>query len=127
MGIVGSWTALNAFPSGLPWVRMITTSIGRWTTGASYPGPEQAFVDEGLFFYHESCANGGAGLDFTDLFYGATTSQGFLLSLPDGALQPIGMIDLASNYALAAGAPPIGPFLGTVLESRHLIYTNIYD
>jgi hypothetical protein len=125
-GNPGRFEALNVGPAGLPWVRMVTTSLGGWTTLNAYPGPERASVNEGFFFHHDTCANGGAGQSFIELSYGATTSGGYDLVVPPAAAQPTGMVDMASNYALPVGAPPIGPFLGRVLDTRHLIYTNVY-
>lgn len=125
-GLPSSFTSLNAMPLGLPWLEMITTSIGCWTTGASYPGPECAWVEEGLFQYHDSCATSTAGGgNFVDILYGSATVAGFPVLPSAGGPLTDKFDDLASNLAHDVTLPAVPPFLGSVRPTRHLVYTNV--
>ena len=121
-GVPSSFAAqFIAFPT-LPWPYMVTTSIGCWTDPAAYPGQECAFVNEGLFRYHDACFN---PQDYFEIYYGATTIEGW-----DVAPTPVGIpsknfIDLADNFSLAVGSPVALPILGSIRPTDHLIYVNV--
>jgi hypothetical protein len=122
----GSFASLNLISAGLPWIDMITTSIGSWTGSGAYPGPESAFVNEGLFSYHDACSL-AAGLpgDYFDIFYGGSTTGGYpVISLDPTIALSDKFIDIASNFSLIAGTPPVPPFYGSVGKTDHLIYVN---
>ena len=125
--VSGPSSFLSLTIGGLPWIETITTSIGTWTTGASYPGPEQVWVDEGIFLFTDGCAAAaGAPSLFGDLMYGASTSQGYFVLGGDdggGALTDR-FTDLASNLAHTVGTPLSFPILGSVRPTDHLIYVN---
>ena len=57
VGIPGSYTSIDTFPYGQPWFHNLSTSIGCWTTDATYPGKECAWVDEGVYGYFEVCSS----------------------------------------------------------------------
>ena len=127
-GAVSEFNTLNFFPT-VPWFEMITTSIGCWTTAGSYPGPECAYVNEGVFRYRDSCSAigplGGSG-EFTDIFYGATTRGGFTVVPTSPIFVPTqNFVDLASNLAQPAGVPVALPIIGSVRKTDHLIYVNV--
>ncbi len=121
-----SFTSLDTFAYGLPWFHLMTTSIGRWT-GLAYPGPEGAFVDEGVIAVHDQCevtpiSNGNS----IDVVYGGSTLQGWtvLASTPIGPTQ--NFLDVASNFSASLPGPVAPPFTGTVmLPTRHLFYVNV--
>ncbi len=120
--ICGTGTASIWTPFPLPWLHLITTSLGFWTgggPGTPYPGPEAAFVNEGFFFTTDGCF----GIPFIQVYYGAMTDQGFPVT-PDAARpwQTPRMLDLASNYSRSMGITP--PFVGTVRPTARLIYVN---
>ncbi|MEM7310596.1 MAG: hypothetical protein AAF682_28225 [Planctomycetota bacterium] len=127
IGPGSSFRSLNVFP-GFPWLENVTTSIGSWTTTSSYPGPEAAWVDEGVYLYDDSCATAaGTPSLFADLLYGASTSKGFeiLFDSTFGAPLTENFTDLASNVSFPVGTPLPLPLVGDVKPTRHLIYTNI--
>lgn len=125
-GLVSSFNTLNFWPI-VPWFEMIVTSIGSWTTGASYPGPESAWVNEGLFRYHDSCQSvAGVTGDTLDVFYGATTAKGFPVVPTSPVFPPSeNFTDLASNLAHPVGTPVPLPIIGSVRKTDHLIYVNV--
>jgi hypothetical protein len=126
-GNPSSFASLNLLGFGLPWFDMITTSIGNWTTAASYPGPEVAWVNEGFFVFHDSCApntTGTLGETYIDMFYGGETAKGWQVLPHPIYLLTDKFTDLASNFASPASAPVPLPVLGSVMGTRHLIYTN---
>ncbi|MBC8451213.1 MAG: hypothetical protein H8D72_00735 [Planctomycetes bacterium] len=113
---------LNLWPVA-PWYELTSTSIGRWTTAASYPGTEHASVAEGLVVYTEACDPFGVPLKSFDILYGAITQGGFPLS-PIGGPSSTNAVDLASNYSLPVGMPIALPLLGKVGPTDHLVYVN---
>ncbi|QDU65436.1 hypothetical protein [Engelhardtia mirabilis] len=120
----GGFQSLNFWPVA-PWLDFTTTSIGRWTTGATYPGPEQVHVGEGLFLYREPCDPTGIVTNSIDVFYGGITEGGY----PVFGGSPIfaftnRLIDLASNYSSNLPGPVALPMVGTVKPTEHLIYVN---
>jgi hypothetical protein len=117
-----SFSSLNFWPTA-PWFDFVTTSIGTWTTPASYPGPERAVVGEGLFLYREGCTPAPFNQSL-DVFYGGMTIGGFF-ALPGGTTPfSQNFLDLASNYtAVLPGAIPF-PLVGSVRPTEHLIYVN---
>jgi hypothetical protein len=116
--------SINAFPT-VPWFENLTISLGTWTTSASYPGQERVWVDEGTYLHVDACDPTGALGFYAEIKYGATTAGGFPAVLPSG-LPLDKFTDLASNYSAQLGTVPISPpFVGSVLPSRHLVYTNI--
>lgn len=133
LGNPSRFQSLNLF-GNTPWLELVSHSIGHWTTNLSYPGPEQAWVSEGLFSYHDACATapGQFSGDSIDLFYGATTKDGFPAfqigdDLGGGGQQlPDAFVDLASNFShkLGLGNPVQFPILGSVRPTDHLIYVN---
>jgi hypothetical protein len=107
----------------LPWTFLQTTAIGFWTTDASYPGRERAAVSEGFFFFNDACAGqAGPGL-FLDMMYGAVTVQGYTPLPLEGDFLNDRFLDLASNYSNNLNLAP--PYVGNVMETRHLIYVNL--
>ena len=125
-GAPSSFATLNFWPT-LPWFDMVTTSIGRWTTGASYPGSEHAYVDEGLFLYHDSCVVGGAGeADLLEVHYGGSTKGGYMVLpiSPSGVPLTDRFTDLAANYTSNLTGPPPLPLVGSIRPTFHLIYVN---
>ena len=120
----GSFTSLNFWPL-LPWFEMITTSIGRWTTPASYPGPEEAHVAEGLFSYKDTCNAIGIVQTSVDVFYGGITEAGFpATSFTPGVAITQRFVDLASNYSSPLPGFVAPPYFGSVFKTNHLIYVN---
>lgn len=112
--------SLNVFPS-FPLFEVMTTSIGTWTTFASYPGPEAAWVDEGVFIHRQGCVAGGPA-PFVEIKYGASTERGY-----DGATPTVvfdRMTDMVDNYSIPLGAPIVLPMVGSVRPTRHLLYVN---
>jgi len=119
-----SFMSLNIFPTA-PWYHLVTTSLGFWSTSASYPGPERASVAEGLLLYRDACEPPPFNQTF-DVFYGGMTEGGYT-SDPTLPLAPPSsrFLDLASNYTLPVGAPFAFPAVGVVMPTRHLIYVNL--
>ena len=107
-----------AFPT-LPWVHMVSASIGRWSSPAVYPGQEAVWANEGLFLVHDSCV----GNDFFEVDYGATTHGGWQPILPVPVLLST-FTDMADNYTAPIGGPHPIPIMGSVRPTDHLIYTN---
>jgi hypothetical protein len=124
-----AFQSLNLF--GItPWIETVSTSIGNWTTGVNYPGPERVRADEGLFSYRDGCLAGGPGAgngQSLEIFYGAETLGGFPSQLvePGGVIIPVNrFVDLASNWRRPAGTPLMLPAIGKVMNSFHIISTN---
>ncbi|HZM00225.1 MAG TPA: hypothetical protein VFD43_08240, partial [Planctomycetota bacterium] len=116
-GLPGQWLTLNVNFPVLPWFHMVSTSIGRWTNPAVYPGPEHAWADEGLFIHREACT-----AMFVDLKYGASTYGGWGAFTSVGPVK--GFTDIADNYSAPAGGPYPTPILGSVRPTDRLIYVN---
>jgi hypothetical protein len=115
-----NFRSINAFPV-VPWFEVMTTSIGSWTTGASYPGPEQVWVDEGTFLHFEACTLSGALETYVEIKLGATTEGGFATA----ATTPNSRFtDLVDNYSVLLGNPILPPFFGDVRPTRHLVSVN---
>ncbi|QDU66145.1 hypothetical protein [Engelhardtia mirabilis] len=120
-GLPSRFDSLDTAVLGYPWIHMLTTSIGSWTGTASYPGPERAFVEEGVFGYHDSCAVTGTSTgNFLEFHYGGSTAAGWAVT----SLLSQNLIDTASNFSVALPAAIAPPFTGSALPSRHLIYAN---
>ncbi|MHC5210446.1 MAG: hypothetical protein ACYTG2_07005 [Planctomycetota bacterium] len=116
----GAWVSLNIlWPSPLPWYHLVTTSIGRWTNPAVYPGEEFAWVDEGLFIHQDACTG-----DFVELKYGGTTAKGWPAVLHNG-ITTQNFTDLADNYSAPVSGPHPLPLYGSVMPTEHLIYVNV--
>jgi hypothetical protein len=129
-GLVSNFVSLNFLFPTVPWFDLISTSLGTWTTPASYPGEEAVWVNEGLINYHDACAvvPGGFQGNFTDIFYGSTTEGGYEVFPVDESTVPTRrLLDLASNFThpIGMGFPIVPPVLGSVRQTQHLIYTNI--
>ena len=100
----------------------MTTSIGSWTGTAAYPGPEDAFVEEGVFVYHDSCSvTTSFGGNFAEFHYGGSTTGGWTVT----SFLSQNFIDTASNFSLALPGAVVPPFTGSALPTEHLIYTNV--
>lgn len=122
-----NFQSLNLFGT-VPWIETISTSIGNWTTGQDYPGPEAVRADEGLFLYRDACLGGtvGGGQAF-EIFYGAETQGGFGAFLVDPTGVLVGhknFVDLVSNWRRPIGTPLVLPAIGRVMNSYHLISIN---
>lgn len=113
--------SLNVFPN-FPWFEVMSTSIGTWTTGASYPGPEAAWVDEGVFLHTEACSATGGTL-YAEIKYGATTERGYDAASAAGLVIDK-MTDMVDNYSVQIGTPLTLPMVGSVKPTRHLFYVN---
>jgi hypothetical protein len=123
-GTCGSnFKSLNLFPA-LPWFEVMSTSIGTWSNGSSYPGPEAAWVDEGLFLHTEACTVTGAPELFAELKVGATTEGGYFAAV--GPVAADKFTDMVNNYSVKVGSPIVPPFFGHVMPSRHLFYVNTF-
>jgi hypothetical protein len=118
IGVPGGWVSLDILFPTLPWLHMVSTSIGRWSSPLAYPGPERAWVDEGLFIHQDPCTG-----DVIELKYGATTQFGWDPQLPIG-ITVKSFTDLADNYTAPLGGPYPGPILGSVQPTDRLIYVN---
>ena len=119
----GAFSSINAWPF-VPWFHFVTTSIGTWTSSASYPGPERVSVGEGLFNYKDVCDPTGVTLSSLDVLYGSVTEGGYTVS--PNPLFPTSQtfIDLASNYrAVLPGSVPL-PLVGFVSPTHHIVYVN---
>ncbi len=116
--------ALNVFPS-LPWFYSVSTSIGSWTTAASYPGPERAHAIEGLFLNIGVCGSTGVVSVSFDVNYGAITQGGIPVLPTPISIPSQTFLDMASNFSLPLGAPLSLPVVGTVRPTRHLTYINL--
>lgn len=127
-GVPSRFFSLDTFPV-LPWIDVMSTSIGSWTTNNTYPGQERVWADEGPFLYQDSCATAGGtpGL-FAEVYYGASTRDGFVVFATPGGPPPVrNFTDLASNYSVALPGPITLPLFGAVRPTRHLIYLNVPD
>jgi len=119
-------TTLDTLGAGLPWLHLMTTRIGAWTTTANYPGPERVWVDEGPVLYREGCVGStGVVALSVDVMYGGSTSQGYPTILPSGLPGFVSMTDLASNYSWLLGTPLPLPIYGNVQPTRHLVYVTL--
>lgn len=117
-GIPGSFTSVKLPFPAFPWWHVVTTSIGRWSSPASYPGQESAWVDEGVFALQDACSG-----DFAEFKYGGSTRDGWAPVLPI----PIAVnnfTDLADNYTAPLFGPYPTPMIGSVHPTNHLLYTN---
>ena len=117
------YRSLNLFPF-LPWFEVMTNSIGTWSNGSSYPGPEAAFVDEGLFLHTEGCTLTGAPEIYAEIKVGATTEGGYPAAI--GPVLADRFTDLVNNYSVNISAPILPPFVGHVMPSKHLVYANYF-
>ena len=124
VGACGSQArSVNVFPS-LPWFENLTISIGTWTTTASYPGPEAVWVDEGTYLHSDACDPTGALGFHAQIKVGATTEGGFQAISASG-LTLDKFTDLVNNFSAQIGTVPIAPpFVGHVMPTRDLVYTN---
>jgi len=114
-----TFVSVNTTPN-FPWFHGMTTSIGEWTTDVGYPGKEQAWVDEVPMLYRDSCANAAFG----EVYYGGTTDAGWVVVPLPGMVASQRFTDLASNASFSLPGGPLGPFVGSVLPTRNLIYVN---
>ena len=121
----GGFGSLNFWPTA-PWYDLVVTSIGRWSNGTSYPGPEHASVAEGIFGYNDVCPTTGVSAVTYDIFYGGFTQFGSSVIPTSPIFPPLSQrfLDVASNYSLPAGLPIAFPLFGTVGPTDHLIYLN---
>ncbi|MBI1382170.1 MAG: hypothetical protein GC161_13925 [Planctomycetaceae bacterium] len=119
-------TSLDLTTSGLPWLHLMTTSIGTWSTPANYPGPERLWLDEGPVLYTEGCpSTAGVISTFADVMYGATTRGGYP-AFPVLGVPPVDtMTDLASNYSWDLSTPLPLPMFGNVMPTRHLVSLSL--
>jgi hypothetical protein len=116
-----NFRSLSAFPT-LPYFELMTTSLGMWTTAASYPGPEVVWVDEGTFLHVENCTLTGAPEAYAEIKVGATTEKGFPAVI--GPVLVDRFTDLVDNYSVQLGTPILPPFFGSVRPTHHLVYVN---
>jgi len=119
-----SFNSLNVFPT-FPWFEVITHSIGSWTTPVSYPGPERAWVDEGVFVHVDVCDTTGAPTPYAEIKYGGTTEGGYPAQSFTGQVLNK-FTDLVNNFSVKVGLPILPPFVGSVKPSRHLVYLNYF-
>jgi hypothetical protein len=117
-GTPGGFASLNINFPFLPWLHMVTTSIGTWSNANIYPGKETAWVDEGLFVHQSACTG-----DYVELKYGASTRGGFTAFSPPGAIST-NFTDLVNNYSAPLAGPYPFPILGSLRPSVHLVYVN---
>ncbi len=115
-----SFTSVNTSP-GFPWFHVMSTSIGTWTTAASYPGMERVWADEAPILYNDSCPI----LKFGELYYGASTSDGYTVVPPVGVMLTQKFLDIASNVSFTPPSMPVFPLVGHVIPTRNLIYVNV--
>ena len=106
------------FPT-FPWLHMVSTSIGFWSNPSVYPGKESCWVEEGVFAVQDACTG-----DFAEIKYGASTRQGWAVSLPIPVVVD-DFTDLADNYTAPLFGPYPGPFVGSVYPTEHLLYVNV--
>lgn len=107
----------STFPT-VPWIHMVSTSIGSWSTTATYPGPESVFANEGLFRYADGCT----GDLSIEIYYGATTTDGVPVVTP-GLTQ--NFVDIVDNYSQPVSGTPSLPLVGVIHPTDHLIYVNV--
>ncbi len=115
--------SLNVFPT-LPYLHTVTTSLGRWSTSNSYPGPEAASVIEGLFQHIDTCPTSGTVEISIDNNYGGVTRGGFPAFSSSITPNNSTFIDMASNFSWLIGTPLPLPIVGEVKPTRHLTYIN---
>lgn len=115
--------SVNLFPF-LPWFEVMSISIGSWSNGSSYPGPEAAWVEEGLFLHTEACSLSGTPQAYAEVKVGATTEGGYLAAI--GLVVGDKFTDLVNNFSAALGSPITPPFVGNVMPSLHLISVNYF-
>jgi hypothetical protein len=119
VGTPGSFVSVDlGFPL-FPWLHMISTSIGTWSSGSVYPGKESCWVDEGVFALDDACTG-----SFAEIMYGGSTKDGWTATL-DSGITVDDFTDLANNYAAPLFGPYPGPFLGSVIPTHHLLYVNV--
>lgn len=128
-GQPSQFQTLNFYPT-LPWYDLMSFSIGRWAGAAGYPSQEHVWLNEGLFRYVDSCTAVAGAVPTTsiEVFYGATTRGGHPVQ-PVQASQQLSdvFIDLASNFSFVLGSGPFTPpMVGSVIDTKHLIYTNVF-
>lgn len=123
-GVCGGGTlSLDTSALGFPWLHLISTSIGRWTNGAVFPGEEGALVYEGPVVWQEGCTN----QRFAELHYGAATQQGWTRVSPLPVLLPQNMLDMRSNWSIPIPGPVALPIVGAVFPSpfrRHVLFLD---
>ncbi|MFG0315747.1 MAG: hypothetical protein ACF8XB_00635 [Planctomycetota bacterium JB042] len=119
-GQVSEFQSQFVFFPTLPWVHMVSASIGRWTSPAVYPGTEHVWANEGLFRTYDSCDAQG----FFEVDYGATTTAGWTPILPIPVVLQT-FTDMADNYTAPISGPHPFPIMGSVRPTDHLIYTNV--
>jgi hypothetical protein len=125
-GECGSQLAsLDLLSSGLPWLHLLSTSIGTWTTANAYPGPERVWLDEGPVLRTEPCAPDGVPAVFAEILYGATTAGGFPILPQLGQPNWSNRTDLASNFSWRLGTPFNPPLVGTVMPTRKVLYLTV--
>ncbi len=107
------------FPT-VPWPHVVTTSFGFWAGAATYPGPEVAWVDEGLFIEHDACTFS----DWVDIDYGGTTQRGWQVIFPVPVSPSFHYVDLVDNYSAKLTGPYPLPAVGSIRPSDRLIYVN---
>lgn len=121
-----SWfRSLKVYPN-LPWYELMSTSLGTWTTDATYPGREHVWADEGAFIVKDFCSQvfGGAS-GWGEVYYGASTADGwFVEEWPETMLTQF-FTDLAANHSFPLPGPPTFPMVGDVKPTRNLIYVNV--
>jgi hypothetical protein len=115
-----SYRSINVF-GNFPWFEVMTTSIGTWTTGANYPGPEAAWVDEGVFLHFQGCVATGP-VPYAEIKYGASTAQGYPAGA--GGILVGKMTDMVDNYSVKLGNPITLPMVGSAKPTHHLLYTS---
>lgn len=121
-GLQSTFSALFiAFPL-LPWPYLTASSMGSWTTGATYPGPERVWAEEGFFSTYQSCDDN----NWIEIYYGAMTDNGYQV-IPMTPVDPATQkfLDLVDNYSVVFPGPHPLPFTGKVMPSDHLIYVNV--
>ena len=96
--------------------------IANYFSPANYPGPEAAWVDEGVFLRIQSCGPGTTPTLFVEIKYGGTTDKGYLAVSPTGGIES--MTDMVDNYSVKIGTPILPPFVGSLRASHHMFYLN---
>ncbi len=114
----GSVGTLNFFPN-TPWFHWVTTSIGSWTTPGAYPGPEVAWVGEGVVRQDHPCVP--VTTQTVDVMYGSITDGGYPVIGPPSQT----FVDMAANYSQAVPGPYLPPYVGNVLPSSSVVYFNL--
>lgn len=124
LGNPSNWQSQNISFPVLPWVHLVSTSIGCWSNPGVYPGNECAWVEEGLFRDHDACeTTAAAPADFFEVFYGGRTRGGWNIApTPVGPPLTQNFLDLADNFT---AGPPVPPIFGNIMPTDHLIYVNV--